>query len=49
LVTANSVTPVKMTGGIDGAARVTTSVMGPGASASSCHGTTETEVIATAI
>jgi hypothetical protein len=36
-------------GGIEGAARPMTSVIGPGAAASSCHGTTETAVTATAM
>src|SRR5262245_64072700 len=39
--------PVNTTGGISGAARCTTSVTGPGASASSGQGTTETAVTAT--
>jgi hypothetical protein len=49
LLTANSVMAVNTMGGIAGAARVMISVIGPGASASSCHGTTETAVTATAI
>jgi hypothetical protein len=49
LATANSVMKVNTMGGMSGAARRTISVMGPGASASSDHGTTETAVTATAM
>jgi hypothetical protein len=49
LATANSVIPVNTMGGMSGAARFTTSVIGPGASASSGQGTTDTAVTATAM